>query len=400
MSTLLRNAHIVTSGNETAQVDILLENGKIAQIAPNIGVQDSTTSIDCQGLLALPGLIDPHVHMREPGFVYKEGFARGSMSALAGGVTTFLDMPNTKPPTNSAKRLSQKVALAREKSLVNFGFHFGTSAKLPELPPNIASTKIFFDVTTGNLKLTDEKILAYYFKNSPIISVHAEKESIDLALKLHHKYKHNKLYICHVSSKYEMEKALAAKKSDKNVFIEATPHHLFFSEQNQNPRLYMKPPLGTAQDRAFLRQSLPFIDTIGSDHAPHTDKEKIGGKAFGVPGTQTILSAMLKLWSERLITLEQLQRLTSGNAARIFAIKSKGKLAQWFDADIVLIDLHKTQKIEDAQILSKASWTPFGGIEVTGSVKMVILAGKVACRDGKIVSNDKGKEINFETRNC
>ncbi len=397
MRMLLKKALIVTSGNDTKEVDILLENGKITQISPEVQQGDATI-IDCQGFLAIPGLIDPHVHMREPGFVYKEGFARGSMSALAGGVTTFLDMPNTNPPTNSKKRLDDKIALAGKKSLVNFGFHFGTSAKLPKLPQNIASTKIFFDATTGSLQQTDEKILDYYFKNSPIICVHAEEKSVDLALNFHNKY--NKLYICHISSKYEMEKALEAKKMDRNVFIEATPHHLFFSKQNQTPKLYMKPPLGTTQDRDFLRKSLHFIDAIGSDHAPHTDAEKLSGKAFGVPGTQTILASMLKLWRQKIITLEQLQNLTSGNAAKIFGIKNKGKISPSYDADIVMIDLHKMEKITDSQILSKAAWTPFSGFEVKGSVKMVILAGKVACRDGKIVSNDKGKEINFETRNC
>ncbi len=399
MKTLLKDAQVVTSGNQTQKVDILIESGKITKVAPNIPASGAAL-IDCQHLLAIPGLIDPHVHMRQPGFVYKEGFASGSMSALAGGVTTFLDMPNTNPPTNSQKRLSAKVELAKKNSLVNFGFHFGVSARLPKLPKNIASTKIFFDATTGSLRQTNQKVLDYYFKNSPTVCVHAEHKSVELALAYHSKYRHNKLYICHISSKYEMQKALEEKRDDSNIFIEATPHHLFFSQQDQSAKLYMKPPLGSQSDREFLRESLQQIDTIGSDHAPHTHKEKLGGKAFGIPGTQTILVAMLKLWQEKLITLQKLQALTSGNAAKIFGIKDKGKLSATYDSDIVLIDLHKTQKIADSQIYSKSGWTPFNGVEVTGCVKMVLLAGKVACIENKIVSNDKGKEINFETRNC
>ncbi len=398
MTTIFKGAQIVTSGNQTKVVDILTQGGKIKQIAPKVQHRGAAI-VDCQGFLVIPGLIDPHVHLREPGFVYKEGFVRGSMSALAGGVTTVLDMPNTNPPTNSQSRLNQKRALAAKKSLVNFGFHFGTSPKMVKPPQNVASTKIFFDATTGNLQETDQRVVEHYFKTSPVVSVHAEKKSVDLAIDYHNRYKHNQLYICHLSSRYELEKALAAKSSDKNIFIELTPHHLFFTQQNQDPKLYMKPPLGTDQDKEFLRGSLQFVDTIGSDHAPHTIAEKMGGKAFGVPGVQTILASMLKLWQLKIITLQQLQELTSGNAAKIFGIKNKGKLAKGKDADMVIIDLKERQKIEDAQILSKASWTPFDGMQVTGSVKMVILAGKVACQDGKIVSKDKGKEIDFETRN-
>jgi len=394
---LLKNVKIVVSGNFTKSVDILLKNGIIKKISPQIN-SNNCKIIHGKGRLIIPGLIDPHVHMREPGLVYKEGFQSGSASCLAGGVTTFLDMPNTLPPTNSSKRLSDKIALAKKKSLVNFGFHFGTSSRLIMPPTNIASTKIFFNSTTGDLQATDEKILDYYFRISPIISVHAENESINKAISYHNRYRHNKLYICHISSKYELGKALKAKLIDKNIFLELTPHHLFFTQSNHDKRLYMKPPLGDIKDREFLLKSLSQIDTIGSDHAPHTLEEKLSQKAYGIPGTQTILYSMFKLVEKEIITLSDLQKLTSSNPAKIFGLKQKGQIKIGYDADIVMINHHKKIVIKDSHIKSKSSWSPFCGFIIKGSINMVLLAGKIAYHHGEINKSIRGREVCFEKK--
>src|SRR3989344_1854586 len=230
-SKLIKNCRILENG-KLVDRNIFIENHKIAYISEDIITAEEV--IDAKGMIVLPGMIDCHVHCREPGLTQKEDFLTASKAAAAGGVTTMLDMPNTKPATTSVELLNQKRELAK-KSVVNYGFHFGaTMDNLNQIKHanNIASVKIFMNETTGNLVMTDDTWIAKIFENSKRISVHAEKEMVEKAVKFIRETK-NKLYLCHISKESEIN-YLKKHKLKNKVFVEVTPHHLFLTEEDKN----------------------------------------------------------------------------------------------------------------------------------------------------------------------
>ena len=333
------------------KIEILINGEIIEKISENIEEKEflnkeNVKIIDVEKKLIMPGVIDVHTHMREPGVTYKEDFETGSRACAKAGITTFYDMPNTIPTTTTLESLQEKKKLASEKSIVNFGMHFGGSKNdnVEEIKKVLKNSeantvKIFMNVTTGEMLIEDDEILKKVFENSKLVLVHAENEMIDKALKLNKDYG-NGLYVCHIPSKEELIKVLNAKK-DKDfnnekhpIYAEVTPHHLFLNEEIRESTkrnkmlLRMKPELRTKADNEFLWEALNNgeIDTIGTDHAPHLISEKLEKITFGMPGVETSLALMLNAYNEKRVKLETIQKMMGENPAKIMKIRKRGKL--------------------------------------------------------------------------
>ncbi len=379
--------------------DIEIKEGKIINIKENIETTYPVDKIiDIKNNLTIPGIIDPHCHFREPGMTHKEDLHTGSKSTAAGGITTFFDMPNTEPPTTTNKLLEEKRELGK-KSITNYGFHFGAASdNIHEIKKakNIASTKLFMNITTGKLLIENEKDIKNVFLASKTVSVHAEEEMVERAIKFS-KATEKKLYLCHISTKNELE--IIKKHKDKNIFAEVTPHHLFLNQSKDKDNFTkMKPPLRTEEDRLALWKAIEsgLIDTIGTDHAPHTIKEKNQKETiFGVPGCETMLPLMLNEVNKGNITIQKLIELCCHKPAEIFGIKNKGRLEKGYDADITIIDLDKETTIQGNKLFTKCKWSPFEGLKLKGKPVMTIINGNLVFVDGQINETKKGKEVVF-----
>ena len=399
MSLLLKNCRIVAK-DKVYSKNILIKKGKIAKISNKEIFAESV--IDVKNNFVLPGLIDVHVHMREPGLTHKEDFLTGSMAAAKGGVTTILDMPNTIPPTTTLEALEEKRKLA-SKSIVNYGFNFGaTLDNLADIKKakNIAAVKLYMNETTGSMKMEDYEAISEIFKNSKMTIIHAEDIGIRTAIEIFIKNKiKNKLHIAHVSSAKELEYAKNNKIKDQ-ITIEVTPHHLFMTErdiQSLGAFAEMKPRLKTEQDQKALWQGIQNgdIEIISTDHAPHLREEKEQANyPFGVPGLDTMLPLLLDAFNKNLITLQKIVQLCCENPAKIFKIKNKGFLKEGYDADLVIVDLDKRQAVRNEDLLTKCRWSPFEGKILKGWPVMTIVNGNVVYDKGEI--NDiKAKEIEY-----
>ena len=407
------------------KIELLILDDKIDKISEgfseeeikNIEKNEKLEIIDLKGKTVMPGVIDVHTHMREPGITAKEDFATGSRACAKAGVTTFYDMPNTIPTTTTLEALKDKKKLASEKSIVNYGFHFGGSRNnnIDEIKKVLEAkeantVKIFMNVTTGEMLIEDEDILKNIFKNSKLVLVHAENEMIDKAVEYNKNYG-NGLYVCHIPSREELKKVLEAKKNSElntekhPVYAEVTPHHLFLNEEirestDRNKMLLrMKPELRTKKDNEFLWEALNNgeVDTIGTDHAPHLISEKLEKITFGMPGVETSLALMLNAYNEGKVKLEMIQKLMSENPARIMKISKRGKLEEGYYADVIAVDLDKewTVGVEDT-IESKCGWTPYENWKLKGKNVLTIVNGKVVYQNNKFNDNlENGKEVEF-----
>ncbi|MBI2138078.1 amidohydrolase family protein, partial [Candidatus Woesearchaeota archaeon] len=274
-SKLLKNCRILRDEG-LVERHLYLEDEKIAYISDEIIAADEV--FDLKGLVILPGLIDCHTHMREPGLTQKEDFLSGSMACAKGGITTFLDMPNTVPPTITAELLEEKRKLA-QKSVVNFGFHFGTTGDnidAIQAVKNIASVKIYLNTTTGHLKIDDFGKVGKVLQAANFCALHAEDASLQQAINIASRL-NKRFYACHISSAQEIQ---LIRKSKKRPYVEVTPHHLFLTEEylKREPMLgKVKPGLKTGRDAEALWKAIAdgIVDTIGSDHAPHLIDEKL-----------------------------------------------------------------------------------------------------------------------------
>lgn len=406
-------------------IELLILSDKIDKISEgfseeeirNIEKNEKLEIIDLNGKTVMPGVIDVHTHMREPGITAKEDFATGSRACAKAGVTTFYDMPNTIPTTTTLEALKDKKKLASEKSIVNYGFHFGGSRNnnIDEIRKVIEAkeantVKIFMNVTTGEMLIEDEDILKNVFKNSKLVLVHAENEMIDKAVEYNKNYG-NGLYVCHIPSKEELKKVLKAKKdpelnTEKHpVYAEVTPHHLFLNEEirestDRNKMLLrMKPELRTKKDNEFLWEALNNgeVDTIGTDHAPHLISEKLEKITFGMPGVETSLALMLNAYNEGKVKLEMIQKLMSENPAKIMKISKRGKLKEGYYADVIAVDLDKEWTVGvDDTIESKCGWTPYENWKLRGKNVLTIVNGEVVYQNNKFNDNlENGKEVEF-----
>ncbi len=346
--------------------------------------------------LKLPGLVDVHVHLREPGGTQKEDFETGTRAAIAGGYTQILDMPNNIPPADDLKTLEEKMRLAKGRIWCDLGFNFGATANSTVYFKKVAKKtfglKVYMNQTTGGLLVDKEKDRDLIFKSwqsqLPIM-VHAEGETVEVAIRLAKKYK-KRLHVCHIAFD-QLKSIQKARKEGLKISCEICPHHLFLNKDDLKrlgPLGIMKPPLASKRDQQRLWENLDKIDIISTDHAPHTLEEKNDQSSakFGVPGLETTLPLMLSAVSKGLLTIERLIEMTSTSPRKIFHLPSQPNTH-------ILVDPSKAYKISSKKLFTKCGWTPFGNLIGRGEIKKVVIRGRTLFKDGKFIGKPQGKVI-------
>jgi dihydroorotase len=432
---LIRQSRILLPDGEFFIGDVLTQAGKIVQIASEIPDTDVSTIIDATGLTLLPGAIDPQVHFREPGLEHKEDLHTASRACAKGGVTSFLEMPNTRPLTTTQAALDDKLQRAAQKCLVNYGFFIGaTPENLPDLleAKPTCGIKIFMGSMHGSLLVSREEELEPIFaKGKRLIAVHAEDQArIDarrqefagitdpaihsqiqdeqaalnatkLALKLSKKYQ-RRLHILHLSTGIEAEFLRQDKPSW--VTAEVTPQHLLLNTEayeKLGTLAQMNPPLRSPENNNILWKALldGVIDFIATDHAPHTLEEKAKGypnTPSGMPGVETSLPLMLTQAMQGRCTVAQVANWMSTAVARGYKIHNKGAIATGYDADLVLVDLDTYRPVLREELQTKCGWSPFEGWNLTGWPVVTIVGGQVVYERGKFYPDVRGEALSFE----
>ena len=432
-SLTIRNADVVLAGN-VQKTDVSVINGVINTIGSEI--PEVGEVIDAEGLFLIPGIIDPQVHFREPGADHKEDLHSGSCAAAAGGVTSFLDMPNNNPPVTTIKRMAEKKQLAAEKSVVNYGFFIGaTPDNLEELNAveNVCGIKIFMGASTGDLLVDDPDILESIFANgTKLIAVHAEDESIlqenrrlmkgiddvrvhsrirdesaalsatKLAVRLSLKYL-RRLHILHLTTEEECD-FLRTLPREQHISIEVCPQHLVLTSpecyDHLGTKAQMNPPIRSKRHTVALWRALKdgIIDCIATDHAPHTLAEKkqpYGKSPSGMPGVETSLALLLDRVNRDLCTLPEVVYWMSESPAKLYKMHGKGRIEVGQDADLVFIDMSLKKKVTNGKLHTRVNWSPFDGMELQGWPVRTIVNGQTVFLNGEVNKSVRGKEIYF-----
>ncbi|MBD2202444.1 dihydroorotase [Calothrix sp. FACHB-1219] len=433
-SLLIRHAQIILPNGELMVGDVLTRDRQIVEVAPEISTNTATSEIDATGLTLLPGVIDPQVHFREPGLEHKEDLFTASCACAKGGVTSFLEMPNTRPLTINQEALDDKLLRASNKCLVNYGFFIGATAdNLPDLltakpTPGI---KIFMGSMHGQLLVDQDAALeAIFSQGDRLIAVHAEDQArinqrrqefagihdlaihsqiqdneaallaTKLALKLSKKYQ-RRLHILHMSTAEEAE--LLRQDKPSWVTAEVTPQHLVLNTsayETIGTLAQMNPPLRSPHDNEVLWQALRdgVIDFIATDHAPHTLAEKAQtypNSPSGMPGVETSLAVMLTAAKEGKCTVAQVVHWMSKAVAVAYGIPNKGAIAPGYDADLVLVDLDTYRPVLREELLTKCGWSPFEGWNLTGWAVTTIVGGEIVYDKGKLNTAVRGQVLTF-----
>lgn len=339
-------------------------------------------------IVVLPGLIDPHVHLRDPGQTQKEDFYTGTSAALAGGFTTVIDMPNNLKLISTEQLLNEKIKIAQRKIVCDVGFHFGSlgdnTEQFRRVKDKVIGLKLYLSQTTGGFihpKETLERTFRAWPKNK-VILVHAEDDMLDFVINLMKKTR-NKVHICHVGKKDELTKIIKAKNDGLRITCGVTPHYLFLNEKDVKrlgPFGFMKPSLGSKKDQDFIWKNLKYIDLIESDHAPHTIEEKESDKPpFGVPGLETTLPLLLNAVNDKRLTIKDIIRLCYEGPKKVFSLKVN-------PLNKIEIDLNSEFIILNAKLHTKCGWSPFDGMKIKGKVQTVYLRGKKVFENGKILA--------------
>jgi dihydroorotase len=435
-SLLIRGAQLVALAG-IKQADVLIENGKFSQIGDLSSVRADEV-LDAGGLMMLPGVIDPQVHFREPGNTHKEDLESGSRAAAAGGVTSFLDMPNTNPPATTAEAIREKIELAKTKCHVDFGFFVGaTPNNLDELlqSKEACGIKIFMGASTGTLLVNERKDIERIFASGrKLIAVHAEDEetirankaaagdsatlfdhpkirspeaalkATQLAVELSKKYG-RRLHVLHMTTEEEV-RFLEKEKTPGVISAEVCPQHFLLEYPKDYERLgtyaQMNPPIREARHGKVLWQALKdgVIDCMATDHAPHTREEK--GKGYplapaGMPGVETLFPMMLNGVNQGLCSLPDLVRWMCEAPARLYGMIGKGKIAIGYDADLVLVDMNKVRTIRNGELQTKVNWSPYDGWTTKGWPVMTLVRGEFVYREGKFQEPGWGRPIQYDT---
>jgi len=411
-SLLIRGGTLVTS-QSTSPGDVLTEGESIAAVGPNLPHTRETQVVDAGGLLVFPGLIDPHVHLREPGDTHKEDLSSGTAAGLAGGFTTVLAMPNTTPPLTDRATLEEAERLAASKAVCDLGLFAGATADNANEAARlegVVGLKLYMGSSTGDLLVADlAGQLAHFGQYPGIIAVHAEDEeavahfatqgrrrpplcaalAVARALTLA-EHCRCRLHICHVSTAHELTLIRQAKERGLPITCEVTPHHLFLTQEDEvrlGPLGRMNPPLRSQEDVNALWANLDIVDCLATDHAPHTLEEKHNPNApAGVPGLETALPLLLTAVSENRISLCEGARLTTAGPASVFGLALKGRLAPGCDADLTLVNPDVEWTIGEQALLTKCGWSPFNGWRVKGRVERVFLRGEEVYRHGQVLA--------------
>lgn len=335
-------------------------------------------------MLTLPGLIDPHVHLRTPGQTHKEDFTTGTKAAIAGGFTAVIDMPNNAVPITTLKLLNGKKKIAKKQAVADIGFHFGSLGdnleEFKKVDGKVLGLKLYLNKTTGNFIIDKKSLISIYEacgRSLPIL-VHAEEDVIDLVIKVCQETK-KKTHVCHVSSREELQKIIRAKKKGLRITCGVTPHHLFLTEKDvKSLKSYgiMKPPVYDGFSE-FAFKNLKWIDVIESDHAPHTKEEKDSeNPPFGVPNLETTLGLLLTAVDQGLLTVKDIKRLCHDGPAKIFKIKQNAKIE---------VDENEEWIVTGAKLFTKCKWSPFEGRKLKGKVKRVWIRNKLVFENNKFL---------------
>lgn len=442
MNYLIKNASVVNEG-EITQQDVLIEKGLISKIERNIETDKNVTEINAEGLHLLPGAIDDQVHFREPGLTHKGELYTEAKAAIAGGVTSYMEMPNTKPSAVTKELLEQKYNRAAQCSLANYSFYMGTTnSNLDELLSvdykNVCGIKIFMGSSTGDMLVDEPKALENIFsKTNVIITTHCEDDPL---VKLNQKRiieeygeeipayfhpiirseeacynsskfavelakKHNtRLHILHISTAKELSLFTnSIPLKDKRITAEACIHHLWFSDEDYQSKgnfIKWNPAVKTAYDRDKIFEALlnGTIDVVATDHAPHTlveKNEKYLNAPSGGPLVQHSILAMLDFYHQGKITLPHIAKTMSHNVADMFDINNRGYIREGYQADLVLVNLSKPNAVTKESLLYKCGWSPFEGHTFKSSIEKTFVNGHLAFNNGVFDESQLGKRLSF-----
>ncbi len=412
-TTLIKDACLVNEG-EIREVDLRIKNQRIEKIAPSISAMENDAVVEAKGYWLLPGMIDDQVHFREPGLTHKGCIATESRAAVAGGITSYMEMPNVKPATTNISAIEEKLAIASRDSFANYAFYLGaTEDNLEDIkaidPEKVCGVKVFMGASTGNLLVENPTALEAIFRECPVlISTHCESGPViaenlnklkqkDRAITIHDhpiirddeacfasssyavqlaKKYGSQLNVLHITTAKELSLFEAGPIQNKKITAEACVHHLWFCDQDYEQRgnlIKCNPAIKTRQDRDALLQALTKnqIDIIATDHAPHTLSEKqepyLNAPA-GLPLVQHALLSLLEHVRNKRLTIEQVVEKTSHNPAIRYRVAERGFLREGFFADLVLVDPKTPTSVSHNNTLYKCQWTPFDGVEFSSRI--------------------------------
>lgn len=442
LDLLILNGRMVNEGT-IRETDIAIHNGRIEAIGADLQSRPARTTLDASHLLLLPGMIDDQVHFREPGLTHKGDMASESRAAVAGGITSFMEMPNCQPPTISHQALLDKHQLAASKSVANYAFYFGASnhnlAEIRTLDRHLAcGIKVFMGASTGDMLVDDPKILEQIFADSPLlIATHCEDtptilanetrfrqqygeqipmdchplirseeacyRSSSLAVELAKRHG-SRLHVLHLTTARELELFTVGPVGSKRITAEACVHHLFFNDgdyQSKGALIKCNPAIKREADRLALLQALreDRIDIIATDHAPHLLDEKARPypqAPSGLPLVQDALLVLLELVQSGQLSLEQVVTKSSHNVAELFAIRERGYLREGYYADLVLVDPLTPTEVSRDSVLSKCGWSPFEGHRFAHSIHTTLVNGQILYQRGQPVADIMAMALQFQ----
>ena len=441
---LIKNANIVNE-NKIFQGDVYIEGEHIIEVASQISAKSADVNVyDAEGKYLLPGVIDDQVHFREPGLTHKATIETESRAAVAGGITSFIEMPNTNPQTTTIEELDKKFNIADESSYANYSFMFGgTNDNLDEIlrvdPKNVAGLKLFLGSSTGNMLVDNEDVLEKIFSSTDmLISVHCEDEGTirknqaeyvakfgdDIPMKYHPIIRSEDACYLSSSKAIELAKKTGARLhifhlstgketalfrndiplEEKKITAEVCVHHLWFSDKDYDEKgtlIKWNPAVKTEQDRAALWEALldDRIDVIATDHAPHTKEEKanVYTKApSGGPLVQHALVSMLEAYHDGKIKLEKIVEKMCHNPAKLFKIENRGYIKPGYFADIVLVDMNKPWSVTEDNIFYKCGWSPFEGNTFKSRVSHTFVNGQLVYKNFKFYNIKNGQRLTFD----
>ncbi len=444
-TTLICNAQLVNEGRIT-ESDVLLRHGRIERIDGSIKLPDAATVVDANGRYLLPGMIDDQVHFREPGLTHKGNIYTESRAAIAGGVTSFMDMPNTRPTTTDNEQLAWKYARGAECAAANYGFYFGATNDNIEAiraldPDSVCGVKVFMGASTGNMLVDDEATLAAIFRDSPVvIATHCESTpminanleramqrygtdipitehanirsteacyvSTELAVSLAKEHQ-SQLHVLHISSERELGLFEPGPMSGKNITAETCIHFLHFDDRDYEKYgnlIKCNPAIKTRQDRAALITALSDgrIDIMATDHAPHTIDEKADPNYLsapsGLPLIQDVLLATLELVHDGQLDMQTVVLTCSHNPAQRFAVVERGFIREGYHADLVLLDMRNGTDITRERVLSRCGWSPFEGRRFRSRIDAVWVNAVLAFDGAQVIEHGAAERLKFDHR--
>ena len=440
---LIKNATVINEGNRLSE-DILIEGDLITSISKKIKVDSDTQVIDANGLILIPGMIDDQVHFREPGLTHKGNILSESKAAIAGGVTSYIEMPNTSPNTTTVEEFNKKISIASINSYSNFSFMFGgTNDNLDEIkkidPTEVAGIKLFLGSSTGKMLIDNLNSIEKIFSSTSLpISAHCEDEQTiinnskkykeiygeNVPIELHPKIRSEEA--CYKSSKYAVDLAkktgarlnvfhISTRKEldlfdnklpvdQKKLTAEVCAHHLWFTDKDYKKlgsKIKWNPAIKSKSDKDALWNAIKEdkIDIIASDHAPHTEIEKENSYfncPSGGPMVQHTILSLLEESPKHGVSIEKIVEKIAHNPSKIFKIKKRGFIKEGYYADIVLVDPNSPTVVSKKSLLYKCGWSPFEGVTFSSSIHSTILNGRVVYSNGVVNETPNGKKLVFD----